>query len=48
MSAIAEIVQRYIKKTTAVLGVGFKNLNTGESYFHNRDMRFPSASIALL
>lgn len=42
---IAEIIKQYAAKTTGLLGVGYKNLKTGDEFYVNRDTLFPSASV---
>jgi len=45
MSAIGEIINSYTRKTTGRLGVGYKNLISGEEFYVDGDVRFPAASI---
>ncbi len=44
MDKIAKIMEYYAQKVTGTLGIGFKNFKTGDEYYVNADMRFPSAS----
>jgi len=45
MSKISDIINAYAKKTTGRLGVGYKNLQSGEEFYLNGDERFQSASV---
>lgn len=42
---IKALVEKAQSQFKGPLGVGFTDLTTGESYFHNGDKLFPTASI---
>jgi len=44
MSTVQSILDAYTRKTTAKLGIGFKDFNTGEELYINGDQPFPAAS----
>ena len=44
MRKIATMIDAYAHSITGQLGVGFKNLITGDEYYFHKDERFPSAS----
>ena len=45
MSKVTEIINAYAKKITGHLGVGYKNLKSGEEFYLNGDVRFQAASV---
>lgn len=44
-SQLYEIANRYINSTEATLGIGIKNLTTGEEFYYHKEMPFRSASL---
>ena len=44
MSALERVFQAYSQKVTAKLGIGFRDLDTGEELYVNGDEPFPAAS----
>jgi len=45
MSKVNDIINSYAEKITGHLGVGYKNLQSGEEFYLNGDVRFPAASV---
>lgn len=44
MESIAKLIHNHLIRTTAQVGIGFKNLKTNEEFYFNGDELFPSAS----
>jgi len=45
MNKVSDIINAYAEKITGHLGVGYKNLQNGEEFYLNGDVRFQAASV---